>query len=492
VLNGALKARIAQEIRTKASARHVPNEVMQVAEIPRTLTGKKMEVPVRKLLLGQPRHKVASADAMLNPASLDFFAELAGRFNPAPATSSPWADALPPTRSAALARVGQVRPAAYARTRNHLEGAVTGLSPYITHGLLTLSEVLAGVLERGPLEVQHKLVFELGWREFFRHAWGHLGEGILTAIHPGPRPEVACARELPADIRQARTGVPVVDEAVRTLYTTGTLHNHARMWLASYVVHLRQVHWRAGADWMAAHLLDGDLASNHLSWQWVAGTGSHKPYLFNAENVARYAPPHWHSPGTVVDQSYEALDRLARGEHAGRSGPQPRASALTPGGMSEPPLLHSPPADLGLTMPAAGDVESLRGRHVWLVHPWALRPPPQDLPEGSAVIGVFLREHHQAWPWPEARWRWVHAAMAGVASTCWWASAEELQRVLQGAASVRSVSDPHLQAWLPRVARCEAAPTLFPPVERPCSSFSQWWTRATRGRRQAHELLNLF
>ncbi|MFY7914985.1 MAG: deoxyribodipyrimidine photolyase, partial [Rubrivivax sp.] len=69
---------------------------------------------------------------------------------------------MSPTRSAALARLAQVRPAAYARTRNHLDGAVTGLSPYITHGLLTLPDVLSGVLERGPLEVQHKLVFELG------------------------------------------------------------------------------------------------------------------------------------------------------------------------------------------------------------------------------------------------------------------------------------------------------------------------------------------
>lgn len=134
---------------------------------------------------------------------------------------------------------------------------------------------------------------------------------------------------------------------------------------------------------------------------------------------------------------------------------------------------------------------SLQARHVWLVHPWALRPPPPDLPEGTVVIGVFLREHHQARPWPEARWRWVHAAMAGVSSSCWWASAEELQRALHGAASVRSVSDPHLQPWLPAVAQCEPAPWLFPPVERPCTSFSQWWTRATRGRRQAHELLHL-
>ena len=54
---------------------------MQVAEIPRTLTGKKMEVPVRKLLLGMPREKVASPDAMANPASLEFFVRLAAQLN---------------------------------------------------------------------------------------------------------------------------------------------------------------------------------------------------------------------------------------------------------------------------------------------------------------------------------------------------------------------------------------------------------------------------
>ena len=224
-----------------------------------------------------------------------------------------WTDALPPTRSAALTRAKLVRPAAYARTRNHIAGAVTGLSPYLTHGVVTLREVLAEVLQGEALAVDHKLVFEFGWREFFRHAWSHAGDGILDSLHAGPLPDTAYAPVLPSDIRQARTGVPAIDEAVRSLYASGTLHNHARMWLASYVVHLRRVHWRAGADWLVAHLLDGDLASNHLSWQWVAGTGSHKPYLFNADNVARYAPAHWHSPGSVIDQSYEALDRIARG-----------------------------------------------------------------------------------------------------------------------------------------------------------------------------------
>jgi acetoacetyl-CoA synthetase len=81
VLDAALKERIAKEIRTKASARHVPNDVFEVSEIPRTLTGKKMEVPVRKLLLGMARDKVASADAMANPASLAFFVAFAENLN---------------------------------------------------------------------------------------------------------------------------------------------------------------------------------------------------------------------------------------------------------------------------------------------------------------------------------------------------------------------------------------------------------------------------
>jgi acetoacetyl-CoA synthetase len=76
-LDEALKTRIAQQIRSKASARHVPNEIYQVDEIPRTLTGKKMEVPVRKLLLGTAPEKVASADAMANPKSIGFFLRLA-------------------------------------------------------------------------------------------------------------------------------------------------------------------------------------------------------------------------------------------------------------------------------------------------------------------------------------------------------------------------------------------------------------------------------
>jgi acetoacetyl-CoA synthetase len=82
VLDDALKARIKERIRTVASARHVPDEIYAIAEVPRTLTGKKMELPVRKLLLGSPVEKVASPDAMANPQSLAFFVELAKQLNP--------------------------------------------------------------------------------------------------------------------------------------------------------------------------------------------------------------------------------------------------------------------------------------------------------------------------------------------------------------------------------------------------------------------------
>ncbi len=393
-----------------------------------------------------------------------------------------------PTLAAARARVAAVRPEAYARTRNALDGAVTGLSPYITHGLVTLPEVLAQVDARHALHAQHKFVFELGWRAYFRHVWAHRADGILQSLHEGPLPDEAYARALPADIREARTGVPVIDQAVRTLYATGMLHNHARMWLASYVVHLRKVHWRAGADWLYGHLLDGDLASNHLSWQWVAGTGSRKPYLFNAENVARYAPPSWHSPGSVVDTSYEALERMA----------QDVASAHTPGPppagvpSQEPPLASQPPVQ---SSPRGADAHAVAGRDVWLVHPWCLGEPPADLPPGAVVIGLWVDDFHRRWPWSERRWRFVGSRMAELTRETWHDSAQAIGAALRAARSVRTVDDPHLTPWLSAWARAgvplaiDPAPALFAPIERRCDSFSQWWTRATRGLDTAADLL---
>jgi acetoacetyl-CoA synthetase len=79
-LDAALIERIKSDIRNGLSSRHLPNSIQQVDEVPRTLSGKKMEVPIKKLLLGQPLEKVANTDAMANPASLGWFARFAPEF----------------------------------------------------------------------------------------------------------------------------------------------------------------------------------------------------------------------------------------------------------------------------------------------------------------------------------------------------------------------------------------------------------------------------
>ncbi|MFM7800940.1 MAG: AMP-binding enzyme, partial [Limnohabitans sp.] len=77
VLDDAMRERLNGAIRTALSPRFVPNDIFQVAEIPRTLSGKKQELPIKKLMLGQPVEKVLNRDAMANPACLDWYIALA-------------------------------------------------------------------------------------------------------------------------------------------------------------------------------------------------------------------------------------------------------------------------------------------------------------------------------------------------------------------------------------------------------------------------------
>lgn len=84
VLDDQLRDRIRARIRSGLSARYVPDDVIAVDDIPRTLTGKKLELPVKKLLLGHPAEKVANRDALANPASLDYFVEFARRLSSTP------------------------------------------------------------------------------------------------------------------------------------------------------------------------------------------------------------------------------------------------------------------------------------------------------------------------------------------------------------------------------------------------------------------------
>jgi acetoacetyl-CoA synthetase len=78
-LSDELIAEIKRRVREQCSPRHVPNDVFAIAEVPRTLSGKVLEVPVKRILTGAKAEEVASRDSLANPAALDYFVELAGQ-----------------------------------------------------------------------------------------------------------------------------------------------------------------------------------------------------------------------------------------------------------------------------------------------------------------------------------------------------------------------------------------------------------------------------
>ncbi len=80
-LGDDLVGEIRRRIRERCSPRHVPDAVFEVAEVPRTLSGKVLEVPVKRILMGTPAEQAASRDSLANPASLDFFVELAAELD---------------------------------------------------------------------------------------------------------------------------------------------------------------------------------------------------------------------------------------------------------------------------------------------------------------------------------------------------------------------------------------------------------------------------
>ncbi len=367
-------------------------------------------------------------------------------------------DELAPTDAALQARLAAVEPRAYARTRNAIDGAVTRLSPYLTHGFTDVPEVIAVLRQRHRLRREDKLVYELAWREYFHHLWSRLGDGMFADLRPAPATRYAS--RLPDDIRHGATGVPVIDAAVRALYASGYLHNHARMWLAAYAIHLRKVHWRAGADWMYAHLLDGDLASNHLSWQWVAGTLTGKPYLFNAENVSRYVP-RWASAGTSIDRGYDEIDRLARSDVD--VGPQPGQHP----GVAEPAALDDAPP---------GDDAPPANRPVELLHPWSLkRRQPQ-----RAAVCMLVREFHRQHRWSARRWDFVLGRLRELRVPVLRLSSAQVSSMFaaEHVASLGTLNASYA-AVLAQLALngavIEPVPRFFIDPPQPCRSFSQFW-----------------
>ena len=408
--------------------------------------------------------------------------------------------AFEPTYAEALRRLDAVHPGEYARTRNLLDGAVTGLSPYLTHGVISLRAAAARVLQKHRLGYDDKLMFEFAWREFFHHVWSRCGEQVLADMRPAGLWPGSYATTVPADLREGRTGVPTIDAAVRQLYATGYLHNHARMWLASYAVHLRKVHWRAGADWMVGHLLDGDVPSNHLSWQWVAGTFSNKPYLFNAYNVARYATgpafAGWQGRGTVIDQDYEAIDRTARLD--GDVGPERGEHA----GIAEPLLWAAPlPAWVADSTKPLIAAALPKRREIELVTPWSLSEREGGSGAGAGGpwrLGLIHLPAHEAMPWSEARWRWVLRRMGQVTDAVFVGDVMKRPASTQGVPAwpgrdgvfAFRAPMPGYDAALGTLATLRPASRLLPNPETPCRSFSVFYEAVKRQSRSLQSQLN--
>jgi hypothetical protein len=202
-----------------------------------------------------------------------------------------------PTRAAALARVEEFLPAAgrYAAERNYVRPGhenISRLSPWVQKRLLLESEVLAAARARWSFPAVEKFVQEVYWRTYWKGwleqrpaAWIRWQEAV-------PRLRASLSTEQRSKLEAAhagRTGIAGFDAWAQELVATGYLHNHARMWFASIWIFTLRLPWGLGAAFFMEHLLDGDVASNTLSWRWVAGLQTPgKTYVARADNIAFY------------------------------------------------------------------------------------------------------------------------------------------------------------------------------------------------------------
>jgi deoxyribodipyrimidine photo-lyase len=223
-----------------------------------------------------------------------------------------------PTRASGLSRLAAFVPLAgrhYEARRNNDLGPdrrdnVSMLSPYIRHRLITEEEVLSAVLAQHTAAAADKFIQEVFWRTYFKGhletrsmIWRHYRKNLddqIVSLAAGSAIRAAYEQGV-----EGRTGIACFNAWVQELVETGYLHNHARMWFASIWIFTLKLPWELGADFMFRHLLDGDPASNTLSWRWVGGLHTKgKTYLAQAENIrlctggrftpeglAREAPP---------------------------------------------------------------------------------------------------------------------------------------------------------------------------------------------------------
>jgi deoxyribodipyrimidine photo-lyase len=249
---------------------------------------------------------------------------------------------------------------AYADQRNRpdVEGT-SALSPHLHFGEIGPRQVWAAVAAtaRGsgvfpPSRGAQVFLSEVGWREFAHHLLFHFphtpAQPLREEFTRFPwRKDAAQLRAW----QRGRTGYPIVDAGMRQLWHTGWMHNRVRMIVASFLVKHLRIPWQEGAAWFWDTLVDADLASNTLGWQWTAGCGADAaPYfrVFNpvlqgekfdaaGEYVRRWVPELARLPARWVHRPWEApADELkAAGIRLGQDYPVPmvdhaaaRAAAL--------------------------------------------------------------------------------------------------------------------------------------------------------------------
>jgi deoxyribodipyrimidine photo-lyase len=226
--------------------------------------------------------------------------------------------------------------AAHAVGRDRLDNnGSSRLSQDLRWGLLSPVEVLAKAEEAEGADADPsrsgvaRFRTAIAWRDFYGHLLQHRPELASRSLRPELEGPAWQHDERVVDAwRLGRTGVPVVDAAMRQLLATGWMPNRARMIVASYLTKQLGVDWRVGAAHFMSHLVDGDVANNSGGWQWSASTGTDaQPWfrIFNPVLQARRFDPE----GAYVRRWVPEL--AARGDLPGAAVHEPPPGAyLTP------------------------------------------------------------------------------------------------------------------------------------------------------------------
>ena len=167
----------------------------------------------------------------------------------------------------------------YDNTRDFFECKTTHLSAYIKFGCISIRDVYHAFKNKFGLE--HGLIRELIWREFFAHVLYGYPEVVGKSYQPKYRNLKWSNSEKNIDSwKKGLTGFPMVDACMRELNTTGYMHNRGRMTTASFLIKTLLIDWRIGEQYFAQQLTDYDIASNNGNWQGISGTGvDMKPYF---------------------------------------------------------------------------------------------------------------------------------------------------------------------------------------------------------------------